>query len=578
MSEHNPRLRNETGVFLLRGERGSIKMKVYLGQKGCGGMLRRITIAELLAAQEGEQVQFKEAKRRFDFEEAAKICCALANCGGGMLVLGITDKRPRRIVGSEAFLQPERQRKSLMEKLDVMVDFRELYDDDRRVLVFEVDKRPLGLPVQVNGVAWWYDGDSLIPMPETVRRRIYEESGVDFSAMICSQATMSDLDESAIEAFRDRWIEKSGNKRLATLSQEQLLRDAAAITDDGITYAALVLFGTREALQRLLPQAEIVFEYRSSEASGPAAQREAFRVGFLACYDRLWELVNLRNDKQHYQEGFFVLDIPTFNERVVREAVLNAVSHRNYQMSGSVFIRQYPDRLIVESPGGLPLGVTVENILDRQSPRNRRIAELFALCGLVERSGQGMNLMVELSVKEAKALPDFSGTDDHFVKLTLNGIILDKRMLSVIGQIGNERMESLATADFLVINALYHDMVVPEHLRSRLGYLAEMGIVEQISRGRYVLARSLYSAVGQSGVHTRKVGLDRETNKELILSHLRKNGAAGAPLKEFLQVLPDKNRSQIQVLLRELRRDGYIYCEGKTSAAKWYLVEQKNAH
>lgn len=573
MSEHNPRLRNETGVFLLRGERGSIKMKVYLGQKGCGGMLRRITIAELLAAQEGEQVQFKEAKRRFDFEEAAKICCALANCGGGMLVLGITDKRPRRIVGSEAFLQPERQRKSLMEKLDVMVDFRELYDDDRRVLVFEVDKRPLGLPVQVNGVAWWYDGDSLIPMPETVRRRIYEESGVDFSAMICSQATMSDLDESAIEAFRDRWIEKSGNKRLATLSQEQLLRDAAAITDDGITYAALVLFGTREALQRLLPQAEIVFEYRSSEASGPAAQREEFRVGFLACYDRLWELVNLRNDKQHYQEGFFVLDIPTFNERVVREAVLNAVSHRNYQMSGSVFIRQYPDRLIVESPGGLPLGVTVENILDRQSPRNRRIAELFALCGLVERSGQGMNLMVELSVKEAKALPDFSGTDDHFVKLTLNGIILDKRMLSVIGQIGNERMESLATADFLVINALYHDMEVPEHLRSRLEYLAEMGIVEQISRGRYVLARSLYSAVGQSGVHTRKVGLDRETNKELLLKHIRESGDAGAPFKELRQVLPSLTDRQIKLMLYELRDSGFIYSEGKTRAMRWHAAK-----
>ena len=557
----------------MRGERGSIKMKVYLGQKGCGGMLRRITIAELLAAQEGEQVQFKEAKRRFDFEEAAKICCALANCGGGMLVLGITDKRPRRIVGSEAFLQPERQRKSLMEKLDVMVDFRELYDDNRRVLVFEVDKRPLGLPVQVNGVAWWYDGDSLIPMPETVRRRIYEESGVDFSAMICSQATMSDLDESAIEAFRDRWIEKSGNKRLATLSQEQLLRDAAAITDDGITYAALVLFGTREALQRLLPQAEIVFEYRSSEASGPAAQREEFRVGFLACYDRLWELVNLRNDKQHYQEGFFMLDIPTFNERVVREAVLNAVSHRNYQMSGSVFIRQYPDRLIVESPGGLPLGVTVENILDRQSPRNRRIAELFALCGLVERSGQGMNLMVELSVKEAKALPDFSGTDDHFVKLTLNGIILDKRMLSVIGQIGNERMESLATADFLVINALYHDMVVPEHLRSRLGYLAEMGIVEQISRGRYVLARSLYSAVGQSGVHTRKVGLDRETNKELLLKHIRESGDAGAPFKELRQVLPSLTDRQIKLMLYELRDSGFIYSEGKTRAMRWHTAK-----
>ena len=81
--------------------------------------------------------------------------------------------------------------------------------------------------------------------------------------------------------------------------------------------------------------------------------------------------------------------IPTFNESVVREAILNAVSHRNYQLAGSVFIRQFPDRLVIESPGGLPNGISLDNILDRQIPRNRRIAEILALCGLVERSGQG---------------------------------------------------------------------------------------------------------------------------------------------------------------------------------------------
>src|SRR5699024_6920978 len=163
--------------------------------------------------------------------------------------------------------------------------------------------------------------------------------------------------------------------RILNLSKEQLLRDCEAITDDGVTYAALVLFGKRSALGKFLPQSEIVFEYRSSDASGPASQREEIRVGFFACYNRLWELVNLRNDKQHYQEGFFIYDIPTFNERVVREAILNAVSHRNYQMNGSVFIRQYRDRLVIESPGGFPNGITVENILDRQSPRNRRSEE-----------------------------------------------------------------------------------------------------------------------------------------------------------------------------------------------------------
>ena len=532
---------------------------------------RLITIDELLKAKEGEQYQFKEAKNRFDYSEAARCCCALANCGGGKLVFGITDKRPRKVIGSKAFDQPERTRKGLIDKLKVMVDFQLLYDHDgNRVLVFDVSSRPLGLPVQVDGVAWWYEGDSLIPMPEEIRRSIYDEIGFDFSGSICKSARYSDLDEDAIEDFRDRWIEKSGNKRLSSLSIKQLLHDCEAITDEGITYAALILFGKRESLGRLLPQAEIVFEYRSSNVSGPANQREDFRMGFFACYNRLWELVNLRNDIQHYQDGFFVYDIPAFNESVVREAILNAVSHRNYQMAGNVFIRQYQEKLIVESPGGLPHGISLDNILDRQVPRNRRIAEILALCGLVERSGQGMNIIYETSIKEAKQLPDFTGTDDSFVSLTLSGLVLDKKMLSLINKIGNERLDSLSTTDFLAINALYYEKPLNDNMRSSLKHLTEMGIVEHISRNKYVLARSLYSAAGKPGIHTRRVGLDRETNKELLLKHIHDKGNEGAPFKELQQVLPGHNRGQIQVLLRELRKDGRTHCVGNTSAARWY--------
>ncbi len=532
-----------------------------------------MTIEELLEAKEGEEFQFKEAKRRFDSNEAAKCCCALANCGGGKLVFGITDKRPRQVVGSAAFDQPERTRLGLIEKLKVMVDFRVYTYDEKRILVFDVASRPLGLPVQLDGVAWWYEADSLIPMPEPIRRKIYAETGFDFSGSVCSGATIEDLDEAAIEAFRTKWIDKSNNHRLKSVPTSQLLHDCGAITDDGVTYAALALFGKSESLSKYLPQAEIIFEYRSSNASGPANQREEFRVGFFACYDRIWDLINLRNDTQHYQEGFFVHDVPTFNERVVREAVLNAVSHRNYQMVGSVFIRQYRDRLVVESPGGFPHGISLENIIDRQIPRNRRIAEILSLCGLVERSGQGMNLIYELSIMEAKELPDFTGTDDSFVSLALNGVVLDKKMLSVINRIGSERLEELSTADFLVINALYHGYPLKENLRPRLRQLADIGIVEHISRNKYVLARSLYSAAGKSGVHTRIVGLDRDTNKELLIKHIRKNGSKGTPFKELQQVLPGHSRGQIFTLLRELRKDDRIVCKGNTSAAKWYLIE-----
>ena len=532
-----------------------------------------MTVEELLEAQEGERVQFKEAKNRFDFGKAAQCCCALANCGGGKLVFGITDKRPRQVVGSNAFDQPERTRKGLIDELKVMVDFQLYEYQGKRILVFDVAGRPLGLPVQADGMAWWYEGDSLVPMPEDIRRRIYAEAGFDFSSSVCPLASLNDLDETAIEAFREKWMEKSGNRRIQSLSREQLLRDCEAITDDGITYAALVLFGKRESLGKHLPQAEIIFEYRSSDASGPASQREEFRIGFFACYDRLWELINLRNDKQHYQEGFFVYDIPTFNERVVREAILNAVSHRNYQMGGSVFIRQYRDRLVVESPGGFPTGISLDNILDRQLPRNRRIAEILALCGLVERSGQGMNLIYELSVKEAKQLPDFTGTDENFVSIALNGVVLDTKMLSLINQIGSERMETLSTGDFLVINALYHETGIPQNLRPRIKRLVELGIVEHIGRNKYVLARSLYTVVGKSGIHTRVAGLDRQTNKELLLMHIRKNGDQGTPFRELQQVLPAHSRGQIRTLLRELRQENRIYCEGHTSAAKWFITE-----
>ena len=534
-----------------------------------------MTIEELLESKEGEQVQFKEARNRFDFDEAARCCCGLSNCGGGKLVLGITDKRPRRVVGSYAFDQPERTRRGLIDKLKVMVDFQILESEGKRVLVFDVKGRPIGLPVQVDGVAWWYDGDSLIPMPEEVRRRIYAEFGTDFSSNICPDATLNDLCDSAIETFREKWAKKSGNKRIMSLSKEQLLHDCEAITDEGITYAALILFGKREALGKYLPQSEIVFEYRSSDASGPASQREEFRTGFFSCYDRLWELVNLRNDKQHYQEGFFVYDIPTFNERVVREAILNAMSHRNYQMGGSIFVRQYRDRLVVESPGGLPYGITLENILNRQLPRNRRIAEMLALCGLVERSGQGMNLIYELSIKEAKQLPDFTGTDDNFVSITLNGVILDTKMLSLISRIRAERMETFSTGDFLVIHALYHGAPISDDLRPNCKRLTEIGIIEHIGRNKYVLARGLYAAAGKAGVYTREVGLDRNTNKELLFSHIKQSGSQGTPFSELQQVLPGHSRSQLHSLLYDLRKEGRVNYRGKNRGAKWIATELK---
>jgi len=530
-------------------------------------------LEELMTSKEGEHLEFKEARKNYHFETLVKYCAALANEGGGKIILGVTDKRPRSVVGSQAFRQPERTRSGLIEQLHLNIDFSTVSHPKGRVLIFHVPTHPIGNPVKYKGIYWQRQGDSLIAISEDRLRGIFAEAGHDFSADICASATMDDLDTVSIGNFRKRWITKSGNQGLTTLTPEQLLNDAEALVDGGLTYAALILFGTPKALGRHLAQAEVIFEYRASDASGPAQQRKEFRQGFFSFYDELWNLINLRNDIQHFQSGLFVLDIPTFSERVVREAVLNAVSHRDYQLGGSVFIRQHPRRLVLESPGGFPVGITEQNILDRQLPRNRRIADIFAKCGLVERSGQGMNLMFELSIQESKPTPDFTGTDQYQVVLNLNGEVQDPRFLQFLEKVGREALELFSTADFLLLDNIHRERRVPDQLQSRLQSLVEKGVIERFGRGRgvkYILSHRYYKMVDEKGAYTRKKGLDRETNKALLLKHIKGNRDSGSRLKELMQVLPALSKDQVQKLVAELKKEGKIFKIGATKAALWY--------
>jgi ATP-dependent DNA helicase RecG len=335
------------------------------------------------------------------------------------------------------------------------------------------------------------------------------------------------------------------------------------------------LFGTRSALGKHLAQAEVVFEYRSNGASSPPHQRVEYRQGFFSFHDDLWDKINLRNEVQHFQQGLFMFAVPTFNEVVIREAILNAVSHRDYRLSGSVFIRQFSRRIEVVSPGGFPPGITVENILTRQSPRNRRLAEVFAKCGLVERSGQGLNRMFETCIRESKPKPDFTDTDAYQVALTLRGEIQDVQFLRFMEQVGQERLASFATEDFLTLDLIHNEQPVTEGLKPRLPGLIEIGALEMIGRGRgtrYILSRRFYDFMGKQGVYTRKRGLDRETNKTLLLKHITDHQAEGSQLPELLQVLPALSHHQVQRLLREMKEDGKIVVQGRTKAAHWYLA------
>lgn len=529
-----------------------------------------------MKCREDARLEFKEAKNNFDTEKLIQYCCAFANEGGGRLILGITDQFPRKIVGSQAFLNLESIKSHLISILSLRIEILELFEEERRIVIFSIPSRPIGVPIAFKGRYWMRRGEELTPMTSDMLKRIFDEGVPDFSAQICPGANFGDLDLAAINIFREAWIRKSRHNQLKHISEKQLLQDIEVVTDQGVTYAALILFGTHKALGKYLAQAEVIFEYRSNDVTGPAQQRIEYRQGFFTFYNELWEKINLRNDNQHFQDGLVIFDVPTFNEKAVREAILNAISHRDYKTAGSIWVKQYPRRITFISPGGFPPGITPQNMLWRQQPRNRRIAEVFCKCGLVERAGQGADRIFEESIRQAKSLPDFTHTDEYQVSLTLDGQVQDESFLRFLAKLDKNGLAQFTTIDFLVLDYVHKEKSLPSEppdLKIRLKHLVDLGVIESFGRGRsiqYMLCQKYYLHARKSGVYTRKRGLDRNTNKELLLKHIRINKIEGARLSDLHQVLPSLSEKQVQSLLRELKAAGSIHVKGKTKAGLWF--------
>ncbi|MCR9293283.1 MAG: putative DNA binding domain-containing protein [bacterium] len=526
------------------------------------------TIDDWITDAEGENLEFKSSRTRFGLDELTEYCVALANEGGGKIIFGVTDKRPRSVVGSQAFPQPEETRSQLNQRLHLGITFDIVQHPGGRVLVFHVPSRPDGIPIQFRGKYLVRQDESLVGMSGERLREIYAEAGHDFSADICFGLTLADLSTEAIEDFRTRWKKKGNNSAIDTLSLEQLLRDIEVASDDGLTYAALILFGTRQAVRKYRAQAEIVFEYRSSNAAGPAQQREEFCEGFFLYYDRLWELINLRNDKQHYEDGPFVLEVRTFQERAVREAILNAVSHRSYQLGSNVFIRQFPERLEIDSPGGFAPEINPENILVRQSPRNRRIAEVFAKCGLVERAGQGVDLMYQLAIRDSKRTPDYSRSDDYTVSVVLAGQVLNRAFVRFILQCEPADLESLSTEQWLALEAFSREREFHGCSEESLGRLRDLGLIERVSSGRHILPRRYYEFLDR--VHVYEKMREREVKKECLERELQKFRIDGMHMTELCDLLPNEEQKTVRRLIKDLEGEGRAHARGDNRWTRYF--------
>ena len=184
--------------------------------------------------------------------------------------------------------------------------------------------------------------------------KVVNETFKDFSAELVPLADGSVFDKAAIAEFRAKWRRKSNKAEIDGWEDVQLLKEAGLTVDGLPTFAGLILLGTEAAMIKHLANAEVIFEYRNSKSSIQSQERKEFRRGFFAWADKAWDLVSRKNEQHSVRLRFERYPIYAFDEDSVREAILNAVAHRDYREEGSISIKQFPDRLQVESPGGLP--------------------------------------------------------------------------------------------------------------------------------------------------------------------------------------------------------------------------------
>ena len=434
--------------------------------------LLMVTIEQLRHMHESEDnVEFKSARHNYPYSGGKKsdprerrhcmlgYIVALANERGGLFVLGMEDERPHKVCGTDfAMNKVGALIDAIYEALKIRVEIYELYEDTKRVLVVEVPSRPIGRLLKFEGVALMRTGESLREMSDAEMFAILSEQEPDFSAKICEGLTISDLDTDAIRTLKERYAEKQNNSTFITMPTAQILNDLELEQGGKLKYAALVLLGKSEAIHRFLPQNEVIIEYRLNESSIPYTARKEFQEPLILGVNKIWDYINqpASNPLQHINYGPYILDIPSFNETVVREAVLNAVAHRTMQIKGAVVIKQSPYSMSIQNAGGFPIGVDKDNILTTISvPRAKLLCEVLQKTGLIERSGQGVDKIFYYSILEGKPLPDYSASDSYQVNLLLRSKIEDPAFHLFITKEQDKRGENEKLSVFHLL-ALYN--------------------------------------------------------------------------------------------------------------------------
>lgn len=532
---------------------------------------------------------------REDMRVAAETAACFANADGGAIVFGVADRtrgRAQAIHGASRY-DINTWRSSIFAStrpnLNVEVSELTVPEGTGKLLVVRVPKGPTPPYGTAEGLYKVRVSKSCMPLDPQNWARIQVSTGaVDWSGQPAPGVSRDQLDPVEVARARNILRRVSPDSDMLTLDDDAFLAALCAVRGGRVTHTGLLLFAQKATLSEVCPQHQVHYVYEASDTE--VARNDSYRSGLLDILERLEQtFTGPANPEQELSHGLFKLRIPAFPVDVVREAVLNAVTHRDYSDPNEVLIRHTKRELVVTSPGGFLANISPENIL-RAEPisRNRCLAEAFQKLRLVERAGIGRRRIFTAMLSYGKKLPVYE-TDGLRVTLRLFDGGYDEHMATLVAQWKKEGREvdldGLLVLAFLRENAFLDTVstakllqVDRDQARSILDHFAQpkVGILERRGRTKavtYHLTKAVARDLLGKAAYTKTRGLDPIRYAEMVRAFVADHGSISPRECRELLGLGESQSARVQVsqmLGRWSAEDGFLRREGQPPKVKYY--------
>lgn len=532
-------------------------------------------------------VEFKSDRSRLSDRDLVAAVVCLANTEGGDIYLGV--ERDGRITG----VHPEHQNLTSMAAMianrtspSVSVRVTAIAVAGTVVARVEVPKSPrltatsegtlLRRRLQADGTP------QCMPLyPHEFITRQSDIGLLDYSALPAEGATTADLDPLERQRLRQMVELYHGDHALATLADDELDSALGFVRSDGErrvpTVTGLLLIGHEVAIRRHLPTHEVAFQVLDGTQ---VRVNEFYRGPLIRVFETIMGQFSSRLKEEEVQVGLFRVPIPEFDRRAFREAIVNALVHRDYTRQGAVHVRWQTDGMVISNPGGFVEGVSLANLLVVEPrPRNPLLADTIKRVGLAERTGRGVDLIYEGLLRYGRPAPDYSGSDPTTVVVRLSSADADLPFARLVLEEEKRVGRRLPLDALIILSRLRSERRLGIHeaaaaiqrneaaTRAVLERLVEAGLVEGIgaTRGRsYTLSARVYRIFGEKAGYVRQVGFDRIQQEQMVLKYALAHGRVA---RNEVVSLCGLGPHQATRLLRSLAHQGKLIKRGERRGA-----------